>query len=351
MGKPVQSPMLNGTVVYAAPPLVPAFPMTYGPGPSNLNAQRPQSSATTYSSSGSSVPEGYQLSPNPDGTMTFMPAPAQQSLMANPLGLTRSESDLTQTNITPGARSRSQSSPQQMGDANATTPSSGRPAKMPRPSPMGLQRQESYHGTSRSPRRPAGLTRANSIAGSGGSSRRNRPGSLGASVFGFSQITSTPLNGGSGSPSLHSPANSIGSSVGSQFGGGHARTRSDVPGLTPIASGISGMTISPGSESGNTGSSNGHIMPNQGTIPLTPATPAGTSVPDHPAVSLSEIGVPAQQHYASTMPGKHYAPAPSPAYGYTGSAAAGSYSPYTQTYSQPPSNFASPVDAQNSVWQ
>ena len=278
----------------------------------------------------------YQQSPN-------LATPArmvQHMSMADPLGLTRSESDLTQMSITP-TRARSQSSPQNLSHPASVTPSSGKA----RPSPLTLHRQDSYHGSSPSPRRPAGLTRANSIAGSssGGSLRRGRPGSLGASVFGFSQITATPSTGHSGS-TMHSPATSVSSSV-----GGHMRARSDVSAMSatmPYTANMGSLVLSP--DLSESGEMTGHSS--QGLVPLTPATPADGMGQTHmvQAPDFGEQPHQGGQQYA-TMPNKHYQsaqvyghPQPNPHYNqqYTG-----------HHYTQPSSAYNSPLNPSHPVWQ
>jgi hypothetical protein len=227
---------------------------------------RSQSSLTLSSSDSSS--QEYQASPNFQ-SQPFMP-PSNQFAM-------KSEPDLTHIDTTPNSRQRSQSSPQVLGDM--LSPSSGKVIKV-RPSPGSLSRQNSYNGSSPSPRRPVPLSRANS---SQGGIRRSRPGSLAASAFGL-----TPL------PNDYLPSSP--SSMSS-----HSRQRSDVS-LGPTTSYLSGMTLSPDM------SERGDIMPIPLAVPpLTPITPgyAATNAV-FPNTDFGEIQRDPQVQFA-TMPNKHYA--------------------------------------------
>jgi hypothetical protein len=287
---------------------------------------RPDSAISSSDSSGT---QDTMYSPNL-GTPVRM---VQQMSMADPLGLTRSESDLTQMSVTP-TRARSQSSPQNLSHPASVTPSSGKASKGARPSPLTLHRQDSYHGSSPSPRRPVGLTRANSIAGSssGGSLRRGRPGSLGASVFGFSQITTTPSTVHSGS-SMHSPATSISSSV-----GGHMRARSDVSTMSATMPYTANMgVLSPDL------SESGEMTGSQGVVPLTPATPADGTGSMVPVPDFGEHQGGPQQY--ATMPNKHY----SQVYAQPPAAHYQQYA--SQQYPQPGSAYTSPLNPSHPVWQ
>lgn len=304
---------------------------------------RPDSASTLSSSDSSGVQDMmYQQSPSL-ATPTKM-TQQQYTSMADPVGLTRSESDLTQMSITP-TRARSQSSPQNLSHPASVTPSSGKAGKSTRPSPLTLHRQDSYHGSSPSPRRPLGLTRANSVASSGSSLRRGRPGSLGASVFGFSQITATPSTGHSGSTStFHSPATSISSSVGS-----HMRARSDVSTMSvtmPYTGNMGDLVLSPDlSESGEMTGTSSH-----GAVPLTPATPADGMGSAHmvPAPDFGEQSHQGGQQYA-TMPNKHYRSAQD--YGHTQPQAQYNQQYTTEQYSQPSSAYNSPHNPSHPAWQ
>lgn len=190
--------------------------------------------------------------------------------------LNRSEPDLLRSAMnrthtitsTPLAqnRARSQSSPHTLNmDGPMQTPSSG---KAVQPSPLALQRQNSYHGTSPSPRRPAPPSRANS---SQGPFRRSRPGSLAASAFGI-----TPIEGGLGSP-LASPTGGRPVTGGSTAINAHARHRSEAC-LTPFTASMQGMTISPDGTPGDlsltASTSSVTTLPMPMSVPpLTPITP------------------------------------------------------------------------------
>jgi hypothetical protein len=171
---------------------------------------------------------------------------------------------------TPQSRARSQSSPQTLDNLAASgtqTPSYG---KHVRPSPLALQRQNSYHGTSPSPRRPAGPSRANS---SQGALRRSRPGSLAASAFGI-----TAMDGDNSYSPLNSPTASQSGSI-----GGHSHTRQKSECLTPFTASMATMALSPDvSEFGDltysTSTSSVSSIPNQLAIPpMTPMTPASAT--------------------------------------------------------------------------
>jgi len=231
-------------------------------------------SAATLSSSDSSSQEIYQPSPN------FVPMDTPNRMMQ-----IKSEPDLSNLDMTPGSRQRSQSSPQLVGEPGMQSPSSGKAMRLVRPSPLNLQRQNSYHGSSPSPRRPAQLVRSSSTQVG---NRRSRPTSLAASAFGI-----TPIIGEAYSP-VHSPSTSS--------NGTHSRQRSETS-LAPFTTSMSGMTISPDmSDSGEAGS-----IPMPMTIPpLTPITPAhGQSGGVFPNTDYGVISAVVTQHYA-TMPNKHY---------------------------------------------
>ena len=217
-------------------------------------------SAATFSSSDSSQ-DMYHPSP---GSMTT--SMTQTSMYVTPEIITpnrmgNSESDLLRIDTTPATRARSQSSPQLLHGPGTQSPSSGK-AKVARPSPLSLQRQNSYHGASPSPRRPA-LTRSNTAQIP--QTRRTRPTSLAASAFGI-----TPIVGDEQLPfsPLVSPATSNGTSLSSI--GTHSRHRSDVS-LAPFTSSMGGMTISPDMSDGD------HGMAMTMGVPLTPMTPGNPS--------------------------------------------------------------------------
>ena len=238
---------------------------------------RSQSVATLSSSDSSGGQELYQPSPS------FAPVDTPNRMI-----LTKSEPDLSQLDMTPGSRKRSQSSPQLLGQPGLQSPSSGKAMRLVRPSPLNLHRQNSYHGTSPSPRRPAQLVRANSTTTTGGA-RRFRPTSLAASAFGI-----TPIIGEAYSP--------VGSPSASSSNGTHSRGRSDHS-LAPFTTSMSGMTISPDmSDSGEHGA-----LPVGMTIPpLTPVTPAhGVANGVFPNTDYIEMQTEVIGHYA-TMPNKHY---------------------------------------------
>lgn len=255
------------------------YPYTNAPYPmvssidGSLMLSRSQSAAT-LSSSDSSSQEMYQPSP------IFAPISTP-----NRIGATQSEPDLVHLDTTPGSRKRSQSSPHLLAQPGMQSPSSGKVSRLVRPAPLNLQRQNSYHGTSPSPRRPAQLTRASS---SHASIRRSRPTSLAASAFGI-----TPIIGEAYSP--------LGSPYTSASSGSHSRQRSDTS-LGPFTSSLSGMTISP--DMSESGDSSAMSMP-MTVPPLTPITPAHAAAAGvFPNTDYIEIQseVP---HYA-TMPNKHY---------------------------------------------
>ncbi|WVQ99335.1 hypothetical protein IAU59_006468 [Kwoniella sp. CBS 9459] len=238
-GKPVTSPTQPDYGGYYPYPTHP-YPMMASPLEGGVLLSRSQSTVT-LSSSDSSGQELYQ-------TPAYVPTESAHSRMAS----TRSESDLLQTiDTTPNSRSRSQSSPHVLVEPGMQSPSSGKAIKH-RPTPLALQRQNSFHGTSPSPRRPGGLSRTNSIQGS--ARRQNRPLSLAASAFGFTHVDPTSTQSPVQSPT---PSN-------------HSRQRSDVS----VSNGFSGMTISPNvSEGGESGMMS--MSMSMGSIPpLTPMTPA-----------------------------------------------------------------------------
>lgn len=148
------------------------------------------------------------------------------------------------------------------------TPASG---KHVRPSPLSLQRQNSYHGSSPSPRRPLPPSRANS---SQGPLRRSRPGSLAASAFGI-----TALDGDGAYSPIQSPTTSVSGS-----GSGHSRQQSQL--LTPFTVSMATMALSPDvPESGDlinsTSTSSSMGIPTPLAVPphtpVTPNTPANTT--------------------------------------------------------------------------
>jgi hypothetical protein len=254
-------------------------------------------SAVTLSSSDSSGQEMYQ--PSPGGTHSMM-MPTPEVVTPHQMPLTRSETDLIHLDTTPSSRQRSQSSPQVLGEPGMQSPSSGKASRFVRPSPLNLQRQNSYHGSSPSPRRPTALIR--STTSTGGISRRSRPTSLAASAFGI-----TPIIGEdhqfAGSP-INSP-----SSATTQSTGTHSRQHSDAS-LAPFTNSMGGMTISP------TISDNGAsvVVP-----PLTPITPGhGPTSAMFPSTDYgamdgsNEFGQMSSGHSSTrsvqyaTMPNKHY---------------------------------------------
>ncbi|KAK8864344.1 hypothetical protein IAR55_001591 [Kwoniella newhampshirensis] len=240
----------------------------------SVHLSRSQSTATLSSSDSSGQGE-YQP--------VYLAADSAHARM----GTTRSESDLSNSNLTPSSRSRSQSSPQVLVEPGMQSPSSGKASKH-RPAPLHLQRQNSYHGTSPSPRRAVGLSRTNSIQGS--VRRANRPLSLAASAFGFTNMDPQGAN----SP-IQSPSTS----------GSHSRQRSDVS----VSHGLSGMTISPNiSENGEMQGMMPMSMSMATVPPLTPITP-GHAVQSgiFPNNDYGEIQGDIN-HYA-TMPNKHYSQA------------------------------------------
>ncbi|ORY34076.1 hypothetical protein BCR39DRAFT_235341 [Naematelia encephala] len=262
-------------------------------------------STLTLSSSDSSGQDGYQPSPQYPALAT-----------PNRMGFVQSTPDLTAMEMTPNSRQRSQSSPQVAVDAGAQSPSSGKAQRFGRPSPLNLQRQNSYHGTSPSPRRPVSLSRTNSTQSG---LRRSRPGSLAASAFGI-----TPIVGEDQVSPLNSPLTSASSSVGT-----HSRQRSDVS-LAPFMTSMSGMTISPDmSDSGEPGS----VLPMQMTVPpLTPITP-GQGVANGVFKTTDYGDMATEVPRYATMPNKHYE---TTHYGH-------------QIY--PSSDFGPAYAPQNSAWQ
>nr|XP_031863207.1 uncharacterized protein CI109_001079 [Kwoniella shandongensis]KAA5530279.1 hypothetical protein CI109_001079 [Kwoniella shandongensis] len=269
-GKAVTSPIQADYGYYYAQPqyAMMASPMMEG----SVNLSRSQSTATLSSSDSSGQGE-YQ---HP----AYLPADSVHARM----GSTRSESDLNNTNLTPNSRSRSQSSPQVVVEPGMQSPSSGKAGKH-RPAALHLQRQNSYHGTSPSPRRAVGLSRTNSIQGA--SRRTNRPLSLAASAFGFTNMDPHGSNSPLGSPST---------------GSSHSRQRSDVS----VSHGLSNMTISPSiSEHGEMRGMMPMSMSMATIPPLTPITP-GHAVQSgvFPNTDYGELQGDIN-HYA-TMPNKHY---------------------------------------------
>ena len=234
---------------------------------------RSQSVATLSSSDSSGGNEMYQPSPS------FAPIDT-----SNRMVLTRSESDLSQLDVAAGSRQRSQSSPQVIGEPGRQSPSSGKAIRLVRPSPLNLQRQNSYHGSSASPHRPAQLVRANSITGG---TRRSRPTSLAASAFGI-----TPIVGEAYSP--------LGSPSTSSSNGTHSRGRSDTS-LTPFTTSVAGMTISP--DISDLGEPGAPFLP-MSIPPLTPITPAHVAA--NGVFSNAEYGeLHTEVNYAN-MPYKQY---------------------------------------------
>ncbi|KAK4689069.1 hypothetical protein P7C73_g1051, partial [Tremellales sp. Uapishka_1] len=311
-GRPTMSTVNHGFGGY--------YPYTGAPYPSqspmggSLMLSRSQSSVT-LSSSGSSGQEAYQHSPHQFQSPTFM-GPPQSHIAVN-----KSEPDLSHIDTTPGgSRQRSQSSPQTLTEMGAmVSPSSGKTSsiRVNRPSPMGLQRQNSYQGTtSPSPRKPVTLTRTTS---SQGTLKRSRPQSLAASAFGL-----TPLHGDevySPSP-LNSPSTSASS-------GTHSRQHS-IASLTPFTSSLSVMSISPDMSEGGDGHPLSMTVP-----PMTPLTPGQQALNGvFPNTDYGEI----QTHQgpggyqSSTMPNKHFA-----------------QPHYIQGYSQ--ATYPYTVDSQLAQWQ
>lgn len=241
---------------------------------------------------------------------------------------------------TPVSRERPQTSPQDFD--GGVSPSSGKAVK---PSPLALQRQNSYHGYG-GQRRPTPLSRSNTANSTG---RRSRPGSLAASAFGI-----TPL-GGDEPYSPHSPASSGGISRNGSLSG-HSRARSGTTGsmgMTPFTDQLGVLNISPGMDTPETtASSASSTMPMPLSIPpLTPITPGHPHAHQHsypngaayayghgggymPALA-HEYTSPAYDQHASihsmpygTMPNKHYA---SPTYAYQNYQAG-------QAYEMPPTS-------------
>lgn len=267
---------------------------------SSIMLSRSQS-AVTLSSSDSSGQDLYQPSPGHGSIM----APTLQVVTPHQMPLTRSETDLVHIDTTPSSRQRSQSSPQVLGEPGMQSPSSGKASRFVRPSPLNLQRQNSYHGSSPSPRRPIALVR--STTSQGGSLRRSRPTSLAASAFGI-----TPIIG----EEQHFAGSPINSPTTASTSGTHSRQHSDVS-LAPFTTSLGGMTISP------TISDSGEGMM-AGVPPMTPITPGhgstgGVFTNEYASVegmdAPNEFGV--QQSLApasarsggmyATMPNKHYA--------------------------------------------
>lgn len=221
----------------------------------------------------------------------FVPSPA--GIPSHHIIFNRSESDLvrpgpTPIETTPQSRARSQSSPQKLdtsvalASATMQTPSSGRHV---RPSPLSLQRQNSYHGSSPSPRRPLPPSRSNS---SQGPFRRSRPGSLAASAFGI-----TALDGDGHYSPIQSPTTSHSGSI---SGPSHSRQKSEC--LTPFTQSMATMALSPDISDGgdlihSTSTSSVSSIPTQLNIPpltpLTPLTPADTNSSAHSAGVFSTL--------------------------------------------------------------
>ncbi|OCF60535.1 hypothetical protein L486_00168 [Kwoniella mangroviensis CBS 10435] len=337
-GKAVVSPSQPeyGYYSYAANP----YPVMVSPMEGGVNLSRSQSTVT-LSSSDSSGQEQY-------------PAPVylQTDSVHSRMGSTRSESDLLNSHdSTPNSRSRSQSSPHVLIEPGMQSPSSGKVLKH-RPTPLALQRQNSFQGstTSPSPRRPGGLIRTNSTQGN--ARRTGRPLSLAASAFGFTNVD--PTTSAQQSP-IHSPT----------IGGGHSRQRSDVS----VSNGFSGMTLSPNVSDNGRSSNESGMMPmplSLGNIPpLTPITPAqgstgsvsnngafpnmqyGDIIPNDmgnvPMIPVHHPHHQQQIHYA-TMPNKHYIshhPHPHAQQMYTPHGA--------MVYPSAPSDFGPPTTAQGYI--
>jgi hypothetical protein len=285
----------------AGKPMTAAMHLGYGylpytnapyPGASPAVLSRSQSTITLSSSSSS------ESSGQPSQEL-YHPSPAMPEYMIQHPGVAfaKSEPDLLHLDITPG-RQRSQSSPHTLTEPGHQSPSSGKSRGI-LPTPLALQRQNSYHGTSPSPRRPMTLTRANS-GHSGPGIRRSRPTSLAASAFGITPIIGTD-DMYTHSP-LHSPAPSSVSA--------HSRQRSDGS-LAPFTATMSGMTISPDL------SDSGEQVIHYSVPPLTPITPGhgvsmGGVFPPSEYGDLQSDQI-SQLHHASqsqgryaTMPNKHY---------------------------------------------
>ncbi|RXK40152.1 hypothetical protein M231_02610 [Tremella mesenterica] len=282
-GKPTSSPMHINYAYY--PYNATAFPMM-SPMGGPVMLSRSQSTVT-LSSSDSSGHEAFQMSPNfPSTDMATPHAPDRVAAV-------RSETDLLHFDTSTGGRQRSQSSPQFIQPAGVS-PSSGKATRFPRPSPLNLSRQNSYHGTSPSPRRVVPLARTNS---SQQGMRRPRPTSLAASAFGITPIS----NDGNCSP-MQSPSTSGSSN------GVHSRQRSDIS--LGFTSSMSGMTISPNMSD----TSEPSVMTSSGLTvpPLTPITPghgpSSTGVfPTQTDFDMHIDNTGGRMQYA-TMPNKHYAP-------------------------------------------
>jgi len=276
------------------------MPYTHMPHPDMFQTAHSLSrsqSTVTLSSSDSSGPDMYQ--PSPGQQSNLMPTP--EVITPHHMPLTRSETDLVHIDTTPSSRQRSQSSPHLLvSDAGMLSPSSGKATRFPRAGPIQLQRQNSYHGSSPSPRRPVQLVR--SSTSQGGISRRSRPTSLAASAFGITPIVGGEDQTGSGSP--------VTSPVSATTSGTHSRQHSAAS-LAPFTSSMGGMTISP------TISDNGEMV-SVNVPPMTPITPGqqllqGVFATTEYAEMTNEFGattgVQMQPGHFATMPNKHYATA------------------------------------------
>lgn len=259
--------------------------------PQAIGLQRSQS-AMTMSSSDSSSQSIFQQSPHSN----LVPTPE----IVTPYHHNQSEPDLVQLGAIPSTRQRSQSSPQIIGEPGGQSPSSGKASRSVRPSPLSLHRQNSYHGSSPSPRRPAPLARANTSQI--GVARRSRPTSLAASAFGITPIHAEEAHGDSSA--MVSPGLATTSA--------HSRAASEAS-LAPFANSMGGMTISPTmSDTADIGSAV--------TQPITPMTPGNGSIrsvftaSDYSESSATnEFGVQSNMPRAdalhgqyATMPNKHY---------------------------------------------
>jgi hypothetical protein len=235
-------------------------------------------SITTLSSSDSSgadfypapaALDFYQVNPTPHSA-----APVAAPVVTPNRLMNRSDSNLVHLEMTPSSatRQRSQSSPQLLGEPGTQSPSSGRAMKMvgPRPSPLNLQRQNSYHGTSPSPRRPEPLTRANSAQIAAVPGRRKGLTSLAASALGITPLVGSEETGVFGSP-LQSP-----SAISPFPFGGHSRQRSDVS-LGTCTTSMNEMALSPGQSESSDQFVNGDNGPlgfgSERVPPYTPLTP------------------------------------------------------------------------------
>lgn len=319
-GKPTTS-MPVGMSYYQPPPsAVPPPMMDYShqyPGTAPLSRT---GSSATLSSGSSEYAQPHSAGQMHDNGITIPHGLVFTRSDTDLVYTPQSQEDLTapQVDTTPTSRQRSRSSPQNL-DVGIS-PSSGKAAK---PSPLALQRQNSFHGYGGS-RRPTPLSRSNTATSSG---RRSRPGSLAASAFGI-----TPI-GGDEAYSPHSPASSGGISRNGSLSG-HSRGRSGTGGsigMTPFADQMGIMTISPGMDTPETSvSSASSTMPMPLSVPpLTPITPGHPHGHGYSHGHYAHAGHYAHPHeYSSsaydqqpsvhsmpygTMPNKHYA---SPTYAY-----------------------------------